>query len=120
MNETGIVRVRNVNVALSKLRMMMRDPRADYYWRDISPRGMRTMEYRGPFITEYQNPTERVVWSEARDANPFFHLMESLWILAGRSDVAFLAEFNARMAEYSDNNKTFHAPYGERLRAYPD
>lgn len=119
LNEACIIRVRNVNGALSKLRAMLRDPRRDYYWRDISPRGLQTMEYRGPVITEYSEPTERVLWSPYRDANPFFHLMESLWILAGRKDVAFLTEFNAGMAQYSDNTLTFHAPYGYRLRHWP-
>lgn len=116
LNETGIVRVRNVNGALSRLRESVLNPRRDYFWREVSPRGMRTMEWRGPFVTEYQQPTERVLWSPYRDANPFFHLMESLWILAGRSDVEFLTTYNKNMANYSDNGTTFHAPYGFRLR----
>jgi len=116
LNEATIIRVRNVNQALSRVRSMLRDPRRDYYWRDISPRGLQTLEYRGPVITEYQEPVERVLWSPHRDANPFFHLMESLWILAGRKDVAFLKEFNTNIAAYSDNGEEFHAPYGYRLR----
>lgn len=116
INETGIIRVRNVNDALSRLRMEARDPRRDLRWHIVSPRGMETMEHRGPMITEYSAPMERVLWSPTRDANPFFHLMESLWILAGRCDVKFLAEFNANMASYSDDGETFHAPYGYRLR----
>lgn len=120
MNELGIIRARNVNGALSKLRAMMREPRRGYFWRDISPRGMQTMEYRGPMVTEYQQPMERVLWSRYRDANPFFHLMESLWILAGRQDVKFLTQFNAKMAEYSDDGEVFHAPYGHRLRHWED
>lgn len=116
MNEVGIVRVRNVAQALESLRSAMQNPRRDYYWRDVSPRGMQTMEWRGPFVTEYQNPTERVLFSPHRDANPFFHLMESLWILAGRADVDFLAQYNKRMRQYSDNGVNFHAPYGYRLR----
>jgi hypothetical protein len=114
--EATIIRVRNVNQALSKLRMSMKDPRRDYFWRDISPRGMQTMEYRGVVTTEYSEPTERVLWSPHRDANPFFHLMEALWILAGRADVEFLAAYNKQMRNYSDNGSTFHAPYGFRLR----
>lgn len=116
IEEAAIIRVRNVNQALSKLRSSMRDPRRDMFWRDISPRGMQTMEHRGPFITEYCEPMERVLWSPYRDANPFFHLMESLWILAGRADVAFLTKYNKNMAQYSDNGVVFHAPYGFRLR----
>ena len=35
-----------------------------------------------PVTTVYQRPQERVVFSPERNANPFFHLMESLWMLA--------------------------------------
>lgn len=106
--------VRNVNEALDKLLINLR---ADIYWRDISPRGLRTLEWKeGPYITTYLRPRERVLFHPERDANPFFHFFESLWILAGRSDVDFLARYNPRMREYSDNGVTFHAPYGWRLR----
>lgn len=57
-----------------------------------------------------------VLTDQVRDANPFFHLFESLWILHGRKDVAFLTEFNSRMAEYSDDGEIFNAPYGYRMR----
>lgn len=66
--------------------------------------------------TVYQYPYERVLISKSRDANPFFHMMESLWMLAGRDDVKFLVEFNKGMAQYSDDGITFNAPYGYRLR----
>lgn len=69
-----------------------------------------------PVAVTYLNPLKRVLLSEERDANPFFHVMESLWILAGREDVAFLKYFNKRMASFSDNGVTFHGPYGHRLR----
>jgi hypothetical protein len=41
-----------------------------------------------PVVTCYSAPTQRVLFSPMRDANPFFHLMEALWMLAGRDDVA--------------------------------
>src|SRR5690606_39271094 len=41
-----------------------------------------------------------------------------LWIWAGRKDVAFLLPFNKRIAEFSDDGKVFHAPYGWRLRKW--
>ena len=76
-----------------------------------------------PVATVYDKPRERVLMNAARNANPFFHFFESLWIIAGRSDVAFLAHLLPRMAEYSDDGKTFHGAYGYRLRhwrAMPD
>lgn len=109
----GVV-VRNVNEALEQLVQ-----RTDWpVWRDISPRGMRTLEHQGPFITEYTNPRERVLFSSARDANPFFHFFESLWILAGRKDLAYLRQFNSQIARYSDNDHDFYAAYGYRLREH--
>jgi hypothetical protein len=40
-----------------------------------------------PVITEIINPQLRVLSSAARDANPFFHMMEALWMLAGKNDL---------------------------------
>ncbi len=69
-----------------------------------------------PVTTRYERPLERVVFWPARDANPFFHLHEALWMLAGRNDVDSVAEFVGRMAAYSDDGVTFHGAYGHRWR----
>jgi thymidylate synthase len=66
--------------------------------------------------TVYARPLERVLFDQVRDANPFFHLLEALWMLAGRNDVAWLVRFNKRMATYSDDGATFNAAYGYRWR----
>lgn len=73
-----------------------------------------------PVSTLYENPTERVLFDARRDANPFFHFFESLWILAGRNDVDWLRRFNSRIAQYSDDGKTFYGAYGYRLRSAGD
>lgn len=110
----GGVSVRNVNEALEHFIQ-----RTDYeVWRDISPRGLKTLEHKGLFVTEYERPNERVLFSAARDANPFFHFFESLWILDGREDVDYLVRYNRRMAEFSDDGRKFHAAYGKRLRRH--
>lgn len=70
----------------------------------------------GPVATVYRKPLERVLFHPVRNANPFFHFMESLWMLAGRNDVAFVAQYNKRMAEYSDDGTTLHGAYGHRWR----
>jgi thymidylate synthase len=64
------------------------------------------------------NPHERVLMMDARDANPFFHLFESLWMLAGRDDVALPAKFVGSMRNYSDNGETLHGAYGFRWRYF--
>jgi hypothetical protein len=75
-----------------------------------------TLEHPEPVCTVYERPLERVLFDGVRDANPFFHLMEGLWMLAGRRDVAWLARFNKRMATYSDDGEVFNAAYGYRWR----
>lgn len=71
-----------------------------------------------PITTVYEKPTERVVLWPWRDANPFFHLYEALWMLAGRNDVEGPARFAKQMREYSDDGKTFHGAYGYRWRHF--
>lgn len=70
----------------------------------------------GPVTTHYTRPRERVLFWPQRDANPFFHFFESLWMLAGRDDVAFVSQFAKQMAEYSDDGQTMHGAYGYRWR----
>lgn len=69
-----------------------------------------------PVCTIYTNPKQRVLYIPERKCNPFFHLFESLWIMAGRRDVAFVSKFNPRMKEFSDDGGVFNAAYGHRLR----
>lgn len=72
--------------------------------------------YPEPVMTIYDAPMERVLFNEGRDANPFFHLMEAMWMLAGRRDLAFLTKFNGQMAKYSDDGKVLYGAYGWRWR----
>lgn len=68
------------------------------------------------FKTQITNPYRRCVGGYERDMNIFFLLAEAIWIVLGRKDVQFLTTFNQKMSDYSDDGKTFHAPYGWRLR----
>jgi thymidylate synthase len=111
--------VRNINEALDNLMSDTSSPGTrKSYWTLRESRNGPVLEMNCPVATVYERPMERVSFSHARDANPFFHLFEAIWIAAGRDDVAFLALFNARMLEYSDDGRTFHAPYGHRLRRH--
>lgn len=71
----------------------------------------------GPVTTVYVRPTERVLFSAVRDANPFFHLAESIWMLLGRADAGFLdhfvRDFGSRFAE---EDGLIHGAYGRRWR----
>lgn len=106
------IKARNVNEALRLGVMHLK-----VIHREIAPRdGEMTWEYPSPIVTEYRYPDERVMTIPERDANPFFHFFESLWVLAGRKDVAFLDYFNGNMSRFSDDGVNFNAPYGWRLR----
>lgn len=70
-----------------------------------------------PVTTIYQRPMERVLFDPKRDANPFFHLMEGLWMLAGREDSAFLNRYVATFGErFAEKDGTVHDAYGQRWR----
>lgn len=71
-----------------------------------------------PVTTVYYQPQRRVLFSPMRDANPFFHLMESLWMLGGRNDLLFPLKFNSRFREYSDDGSTIWGAYGWRWRKF--
>lgn len=106
-----VINARNVNQAMEKGIALIKSSGMT-----IGSRVGATIEVPCPVTTVYQRPWERVLISKVRDANPFFHMMEAIWILAGRNDVKFLAEFNKRIGDYSDDGEFFNAAYGFRLR----
>lgn len=74
-----------------------------------------------PVTTVYSRPWERVLFNAARDANPIFHLFESLYLLAGWNDARwldqFVSDFSARFAE---DGGVHHGSYGHRWRKHFD
>lgn len=87
--------------------------------------GVRENSRNGPVIvspvpvcTTYLRPERRVLFSPTRDANPFFHVMEALWMLAGQRDLKWPVYFNSKFAEYSDDGRTVHGAYGYRWREW--
>lgn len=79
-------------------------------------RAGETIEYPTPAMTMYTHPTERVLFDAKRDANPFFHLMESLWMLVGSEDVHFLEQFAPNFGQFSDDGDTLNGAYGYRWK----
>jgi len=71
-----------------------------------------------PITSVYPIPGNYLLGGRTRNANPFFHLMEALWMLGGRNDVHFPARFNKRFYEYSDDGETLHGAYGYRWRQF--
>lgn len=100
---------------------------------DALPRAVKLLTQRGttrqsrngpvvllqePVSTVYVYPYQKVMFWPDRDANPFFHLYEGLWMLRGRNDVAPLVRYVKRSTEYSDNGVTLHGAYGYRWRGW--
>lgn len=106
-----VIRARNVHQALPEgLHQIANDgvPRES--------RNGPVIVFPEPVTTVYERPAERVMFWPAREANPFFHFFESLWMLRGRNDVEFVARFVDRMRSFSDDGLTFHGAYGFRWR----
>lgn len=81
-------------------------------------RNGKVLALQGSAVLTLRNPIDRVITDPIRDANPFFHVMEFVWMMAGSNDIQWIAQFNKRMLEYSDDGKTQHAAYGHRWRGY--
>ena len=69
-----------------------------------------------PVLVRVTHPCERVLNDPIRHANPFFHVMEFVWMMAGESDVTWIEQFNGQMREYAEDNGHLHAAYGYRWR----
>lgn len=73
-----------------------------------------------PVTTHYRYPDQRVIFWPERNANPVFHLFESLWMIAGQNDLAYVKQFVKRMETFSDDGETLHGAYGYRWRRHFD
>ncbi|KPJ91082.1 MAG: hypothetical protein AMS18_09385 [Gemmatimonas sp. SG8_17] len=106
-----VIKARNVHEALPEaLRYLL------LYGVEEDSRNGKVLRAPQPVTTLYERPRERVIFWPQRDANPFFHFYESLWMLAGRRDVASLTRFVKRMQTFSDDGETFYGAYGNRWR----
>lgn len=109
---------RNVNDAFQGLVSAMADDN-NLLTVDCPSRVGDVRMFKEPVTVTYCRPLERVLLNRVRDANPFFHLYESLWMLAGRRDVRPLVHYNSKIGDIaSDDGKTFHGAYGFRWREW--
>lgn len=77
--------------------------------------GSETREL-SPAVLELEHPMKRTLLYPRRGNNPFATLAETMWVLAGRSDVAWLEKFLPRAKDFSDDGICWRAGYGPRLR----
>lgn len=80
-------------------------------------RAGKVLALPGPVLTCYERPLERVLFDPKRDANPWFHVVEGIWMLAGQRDARmldrFVKDFSTRFAE---DDGMVHGAYGYRWK----
>ena len=81
---------------------------------DTQSRNGPVRRIRGASTITWTRPMYRVSFDPIRNANPAFHLFESLWMLAGHNDVKRPEYFASQMGQFSDDGVTFHGAYGHR------
>ncbi len=107
-----VIRVRNVNTALLYGLSWL----AEFGSLNGSRNGS-VLVAPGPVLTLYERPQERVMFSALRDANPFFHLYECIWMLAGRQDAASVARYAKTMESFAEGG-VLAGSYGHRWRRH--
>ena len=81
----------------------------------------RNSSTMGDIYVEYDvnavllNPRNRHLCLEGRNSNIFAMIGESIWVIAGRSDISYLSNFLKRAKDFSDDGKTWRAAYGDRI-----
>lgn len=84
---------------------------------NYSSRGMPVRKI-GPVTIIFLNPRERFLTCPGRLIHPYFQVLESIWILGGKGNLAFISYYLKNMEKYADNREEFHAPYGVRMRKW--
>jgi thymidylate synthase len=106
-----VIKVNNVNDAFNRGVDLFQ---IDINYRRQESRNGVTLEANEPVTTVYARPWERVLFDKTRDANPFFHLIEAIWMIAGSHELDPIIKFNAGMVQFSDDGETLNGAYGYR------
>jgi thymidylate synthase len=72
-----------------------------------------------PFVCEIENAQKRTLICPHRGNNPFATLYETVWVIAGESDITYLEYFLPRCRDFVDPHiqpNHWRAAYGRRLR----
>ena len=101
----------DVNEAYSELQQIKHNYGA---WEDT--RNGLAFTFPAPVLITHTTPYRRVLFDPKRDANPFFHYMEAIWMLSGAESVDFPAMFAKNLRNYSDDGRTLRGAYGYRWR----
>jgi thymidylate synthase len=105
--------VSNVNQMYSEMMMTMRMNGVV----GTSERGP-VVSLQSPALVTVLFPNERVLIDPVRLCNPFFHVAEACWMMAGHECVQWLEQFNKRIADSADDDGTINGAYGYRWRRH--
>lgn len=81
----------------------------------VTVRDLPTHERLARSLT-FSQPRERFITIPGRRNDVFTTIAETMWVLAGRNDMDFLARYLDRALEFSDDQTTWRGGYGPRLR----
>lgn len=79
--------------------------------------GERVLEQLHQTIT-LAEPWRRYCLVPGRKANVAAQIAETMWVLSGRDDVEWLANYLPRAKDFSDDGRTWRGAYGPRLRSW--
>lgn len=65
---------------------------------------------------EVTDPLDRYITTPGRHVSVPAQIAETMWVLAGRSDVEWLSTYLPQAAKFADDGKHWRAGYGPRLR----
>ena len=86
-----------------------------------SSRNGDVLSLQEPLMVTVENPNRRVNVDPIRRCNPFFHVMEFVWMMSGSNSPEWISTFNKRFVEYADKySGLIHGAYGNRWRAHFD
>jgi thymidylate synthase len=80
-----------------------------------SRNGERTME-QTLLSVSLRSPQDRYIYTPGRGASLPAQIAETMWVLGGRDDVAWLRNYLPRAADFSDDGERWRGAYGPRLR----
>lgn len=68
--------------------------------------------------TRLERPLERYLYAPKRHNDIVAQFAESMWVLAGRNDIAWLKKYLPRAPLFSDDGEIWRGAYGPRLRCW--
>lgn len=75
-------------------------------------RGGPVLSFPEPVLWTLTNPRNRVLINPIRDANPFFHAMEFIWMMSGEGKIDWITQFSKKYGDFAQD----YAGYGYRWR----